>query len=117
MNVLRALLTDKRFRNERYLSTTADRSLAAELRKKTFDIIHLEGLPVTAYLPTIRKNSKAKVIFRPHNTGYEVWKRMAQQVTDCAMRSVMTEPLAQALNDTLEGDFAPSSLFLGWPAA
>ncbi|MBE7176878.1 MAG: glycosyltransferase family 4 protein [Mucilaginibacter polytrichastri] len=82
MNVLRALLTDKRFRNERYLSTTADRSLAAELRKKTFDIIHLEGLPVTAYLPTIRKNSKAKVIFRPHNTGYEVWKRMAQQVNN-----------------------------------
>ncbi|MBE7178761.1 MAG: glycosyltransferase family 4 protein [Mucilaginibacter polytrichastri] len=79
-NFVRALLADNLFTNERFFSPTADRSLAAELKQTDYDIIHLEGLPVTTYLATIRKNSKAKVIYRSHTTEHQVWKRMAKQI-------------------------------------
>lgn len=81
-NFVRALLADNLFTNERFFSATADRSLALELRQNKFDIVHLEGLAVSIYLPTIRKNTNAKVVYRPHTTEHQVWKRMAKQVNN-----------------------------------
>lgn len=81
-SLVRALIAGKLFTNERFFSATADRSLALELRQKKFDVIHLEGLAVSVYLATIRKNCKAKVVYRPHTTEHQVWKRMAKQVNN-----------------------------------
>ena len=48
------------------------------LRKQTFDVIQLESLYLTPYLPVIRKHSAALVALRAHNVEHEIWERVAE---------------------------------------
>lgn len=66
---------------DRFISKEYERELIQLLQEKDFDIIHLESLFVSPYLPIIRKYSKAKVVMRQHNVEYKIWERMAQQET------------------------------------
>jgi polysaccharide biosynthesis protein PslH len=50
-----------------------------ELLKKGFDIVQIEGLAMTEYLPLIRKNSGARIIFRPHNVENIIWSLLAKE--------------------------------------
>ncbi|RYD87619.1 MAG: glycosyltransferase, partial [Sphingobacteriales bacterium] len=47
-----------------------------------YDIVQFEGLFVAAYLAAVRKNTKAKIIFRAHNIEHLVWYRLAMQKAD-----------------------------------
>jgi glycosyltransferase involved in cell wall biosynthesis len=51
----------------------------AELLKSEFDIVQVEGLPMSCYLPIIRKHSSAKIIFRPHNVENIIWSMLADE--------------------------------------
>lgn len=50
-----------------------------ELLNSEFDIIQIEGLAMSYYLPVIRKYSSAKVIFRPHNVESIIWSKLAHE--------------------------------------
>jgi glycosyltransferase involved in cell wall biosynthesis len=50
-----------------------------ELLKTEFDIVQVEGLPMTFYLPLIREHSSARVIFRPHNIENIIWSQLADE--------------------------------------
>jgi polysaccharide biosynthesis protein PslH len=55
----------------------------ADLLKKTlaadsYDVIHLESLFVTGYLPTIRQYFKGPVAMRSHNVEHRIWAKLAQ---------------------------------------
>ena len=59
-----------------YCSEAADR-LAGLLQEEDFDIIQLEGLFLTPYIPVIRRHTGTPMIFRSHNIEHYIWERMA----------------------------------------
>jgi glycosyltransferase involved in cell wall biosynthesis len=44
------------------------------------DVIQVESIYLSAYLPEIRQQTKAFTILRQHNVEHEIWKRMADAV-------------------------------------
>ncbi|MDN5288633.1 MAG: glycosyltransferase [Mucilaginibacter sp.] len=67
---------------DKYYDAGFEKLLIRELRKNAYDIVQFEGLFVTPYLSAIRKNSKAKLVYRSHNIEHQVWQRLAQQKSD-----------------------------------
>jgi len=64
---------------ERFYSWKFDKRLKQILDAQTFDIVQIEGLYGLAYVPSIRKWSKAKIVYRAHNVEHLIWKRVAEQ--------------------------------------
>ncbi len=62
----------------RFISKSFEKALSNLLKEKQFDIIQLEGLYVCPYIPVIRANSDAKIVYRSHNIEFEIWERTAQ---------------------------------------
>ena len=61
----------------RFITNSFARELEKILKEKEFDIVQLEGLYVCPYIPVIRKNSAAKIVYRSHNIEHEIWSRSA----------------------------------------
>jgi glycosyltransferase involved in cell wall biosynthesis len=67
---------------DRFYDAEFEKLLVRELKRDDYDIIQFEGLFVTPYLASIRKVSKAKLIYRSHNIEHQVWERLAEQKSD-----------------------------------
>ena len=67
---------------DKYYDPAFERLLIGEVRNTAYDIIQFEGLFVAPYLEGVRKNSKAKLIYRAHNIEHQVWERLAMQKND-----------------------------------
>jgi glycosyltransferase involved in cell wall biosynthesis len=76
------LFSDKSYHIERFYSKEFETRLEKILKQEKFDIIQLESIYVAAYLPVIRKQSKAKVVLRAHNIEHLIWKRLAEGATN-----------------------------------
>lgn len=50
-------------------------ALQSLLHSHTFDVIHIEGLELARYIPTVRVHSSAKLIFDAHNAEYVIQRR------------------------------------------
>jgi glycosyltransferase involved in cell wall biosynthesis len=75
------LFSGDSFHISRFYSEEFNETLSKTLQAHTFDVIQIEGLHMTIYLPTIRKYSKAKVSLRAHNVEYIIWERLADAET------------------------------------
>lgn len=75
--LLNLLFSKKPYNAVRFISRTFARELQRVLLENDFDIIQLEGLYVCPYIPVIRANSKAKIVYRAHNIEHEIWSRTA----------------------------------------
>lgn len=73
------LIAGKSYNVSRFYSHDFEKRLAAILMNGTFDLILLEGLYLTPYLPCIRKHSAAPVILRAHNVEWLIWHRLANE--------------------------------------
>ncbi len=62
---------------QRFSSPDFREKLIEILKEKEFDFVHLDTLSCTLYIDTIRKYSKAKVVYRSHNVEYQIWERSA----------------------------------------
>ncbi len=51
--------------------------LVEVLEKNTYDIIQLEGLYLSTYIKTIRKQANTLVSLRAHNVEWRIWERLA----------------------------------------
>jgi len=71
------LFSNKPYNATRFISKEFSDELQKVLHENEFDIIQLEGLYVCPYIPVIRANSKAKIIYRAHNIEHEIWSRTA----------------------------------------
>jgi glycosyltransferase involved in cell wall biosynthesis len=71
------LFSSRSYNVSRFYSRHFEKELTALLSKESFDIVQLETLWVTPYVETVRKNSKAKIVFRSHNVEYMIWERLA----------------------------------------
>jgi glycosyltransferase involved in cell wall biosynthesis len=76
------LFTKNAYNIERYYNAGFEKLLFKNLVDNKYDIIQIEGIFVAPYLPIIRKNSKAKIVFRAHNIEHQVWKNLARQKSD-----------------------------------
>ena len=74
---LNLVFSRKPYNAVRFISKTFATELQRVLLENDFDIIQLEGLYVCPYIPVIRANSKAKIIYRAHNIEHEIWARTA----------------------------------------
>ena len=61
----------------RFLNVNFSLQLMHLLKNNKYDIIQLEGLYLTMYIPLIRNHSNALVAFRAHNIEHEIWRRIA----------------------------------------
>jgi glycosyltransferase involved in cell wall biosynthesis len=83
------LFSKTSFNIDRYYDAEFERHLVAELRKNSYDIIQFEGLRVSLYLDVVRKNSKAKLVYRLHNVENQIWERLSQQKSDPFKKSYL----------------------------
>jgi glycosyltransferase involved in cell wall biosynthesis len=67
---------------DRYYDSAFERLLIREVRNTAYDIIQFEGLFVAPYLESVRKNTKARLVYRAHNIEHQVWERLALQKND-----------------------------------
>lgn len=72
------LLTDKSYHVERFSDATYADKLAEILQSRHFDVIQLESLYLTPFIPVIRKYSAALIALRAHNVEHEIWERVAE---------------------------------------
>lgn len=72
------LLGGKSYNIARFINTGFAAALTRMLQEQTFDVVLLEGLFVTPYVPLIRKHSKATICYRQHNVEFEIWERLAR---------------------------------------
>jgi len=64
----------------RYHFAAYEKALIGLLKAQEFDIIQLETLYLTPYIPTIRKYTTAKIVLRSHNIEHEIWERVLDNV-------------------------------------
>jgi polysaccharide biosynthesis protein PslH len=63
----------------RFVSKAYEAKLIEILETQDFDVIQLETVYLTPYIPTIRKYApKAVIALRAHNVEHEIWKRVAE---------------------------------------
>lgn len=75
--LLNLIFSKKPYNAVRFISKKFSTELQRILLENDFDIIQLEGLYVCPYISLIRKNSKAKIVYRAHNIEHEIWSRNA----------------------------------------
>lgn len=71
------IFSNQSYHVSRYYDDAAEKLLEDILKENEFDIIQFEGLFVVPYLDTVKANSKAKMVYRAHNIGFDVWERVA----------------------------------------
>ena len=59
---------------ERFISDDFSAKLANLLNENQYDIIQMEGLYLLPYIPVIRANSSAILVYRAHNVEYLIWR-------------------------------------------
>jgi len=77
IEALKCLLTNKSYHVQRFISTEFKQKLKQILLNNQFDIIQIETIFLTPYIPLIRKHSGASIVLRAHNIESLIWKRLA----------------------------------------
>ena len=73
-----AMLCGESYHVKRFVSNDFARRLREILEEEDFDIIHIESIFLTPYVPLIRNHSRARIILRAHNVEHLIWRRIAQ---------------------------------------
>jgi glycosyltransferase involved in cell wall biosynthesis len=74
---------------DRFYVPGFEKMLVTELKRVQYDIIQFEGLFMSTYLDAVRKNTKAKLIYRAHNIEHLIWKRLSEQKSDPIKKSYL----------------------------
>ncbi len=74
------LFSKESYHITRFISEDFTLKLEEVLQKNQYDVIQLETLYLTPFLPVIKKYSDAMVVLRAHNIEHEIWSRIASQV-------------------------------------
>jgi polysaccharide biosynthesis protein PslH len=63
----------------RYQNDEVRSKIVSFLESQKYDIIQLEGLHLLPYITTIRRYSRAKIVYRAHNIESIIWQRILDQ--------------------------------------
>lgn len=86
LSAIFAMLCGESYHVKRYVSEAFAAKLREILEKESFDIVHVESIFLTPYVPLIRKYSDAKIILRAHNVEHLIWRQVAQSCTNSLKR-------------------------------
>lgn len=75
---LKTLFSGKSYQINRFFHKNMASKIVEILKSESFDIIHMESIYLSTYIPVIRKYSKAKILLRLHNIEHQIWKRMSE---------------------------------------
>lgn len=84
-----AMLCGESYHVDRYRSTDFAKKLKEILSTDTFDVVHVESIFLTPYVPLIRQHTQAKVILRAHNVEHLIWQRVAHSTRNPLKRSYL----------------------------
>lgn len=87
LNSFLNLFSSKSYNVVRFYSSVFEQLINQSLAEQEFDIVLLEGLYVTPYIASIRKMTKAKIVYRAHNVECEIWQRNAEQESNWLKRN------------------------------
>ena len=73
-----AMLCGDSYHVARYRSDAFAKRLRELLEAQDYDLVHIESIYLTPYVPLIRQHSSAKIILRAHNVEHLIWQRVAQ---------------------------------------
>ncbi|MBQ6069638.1 MAG: glycosyltransferase [Bacteroidales bacterium] len=73
-----AVLCGESYHVKRFISKAFATRLMQVLEEECFDVVHVESVFLTPYVPIIRRHSDAKVVLRAHNVEHTIWQRVAQ---------------------------------------
>ncbi|MDF2436091.1 MAG: hypothetical protein K0Q95_467 [Bacteroidota bacterium] len=90
------LFSDGSYNIDRFYSREFEQKITDEIKKVKYDIIQLESIFVSMYIPAIRKNSSAKIVLRSHNIEYKIWERNATRSSGL-LKKIYFNFLAQRL--------------------
>lgn len=71
------LFTSQSYHMVRFYNNGFAQLLAKTIDVGGYDIIHLESLFVTGYLPTMRRHFKGAIAMRAHNVEHRIWEKLA----------------------------------------
>ncbi|MEO8591596.1 MAG: glycosyltransferase family 4 protein [Flavobacteriales bacterium] len=91
------LITADNYNISRFFSPDMDIRLIQLLSEERFDIVQLESLFMTPYIPTIRRYSTARIVLRSHNLEYVIQDRIAT-----GERNVLKRPYRRFLAKQLQ---------------
>lgn len=72
------LFSKQSYHIARFIDPHFQERLVTLLEEGSFDIVQLETLYLTPYIPVIRHFSQAKVALRSHNVEFEIWERIVK---------------------------------------
>jgi glycosyltransferase involved in cell wall biosynthesis len=81
VDALGNLLRGTSYHISRFDSPDYHAKLAEWLAEETFDVVQLETLFLSPYVPTIRRHSNAQVVMRSHNVEHEIWERCCTNIS------------------------------------
>lgn len=73
-----ALLCGESYNVKRFISKDFEKKLIEILNNDSYDIVHVESIFLTPYLPTLRKHSDARIVLRAHNVEHKIWQQITQ---------------------------------------
>ena len=71
------IITGESYHLSLFLVPDMERSIEESLRVQLFDIVILESLFTTSYIPAIRRLSDAELVLRAHNVEHQLWEEVS----------------------------------------
>ncbi len=90
------LLTGDSYNISRFHAPEFEQVLVQILQRQVFDLVILESLFMTPYLPTVRQYCDGPVVLRAHNVEHRIWELMAAD-TEALSRRMYLQHLAERL--------------------
>ena len=72
------VITGESYHLSRFHVPEMDRAIEEALRVDMYDVILLESLFTTSYIPAIRRLSDAEIVLRAHNVEHKLWEDVSQ---------------------------------------
>jgi len=71
------VITGESYHLSRFHVPEMERAIEDNLRERVFDVIILESLFTTSYIPAIRRLSDAEIVLRAHNVEHQLWQEVS----------------------------------------
>jgi glycosyltransferase involved in cell wall biosynthesis len=89
--VLANLLGSKPYHISRFVSPAFAELLTSAIRSFRPDVVLLQGLPLTHYVPAIRSATDAAIVYHAHNVEHRIWQRLVAAESNRLKRLYLAE--------------------------
>lgn len=88
IEALKTLFSGKSYQINRFYNKNLVSKLIDILKSENFDIIQVESIYLSSYIPLLRKYSNSKILLRLHNIEHQIWQRMAENESNVVKKLI-----------------------------